>query len=129
MLKKEIDMDERKTMSLMANIERGGSELDTHELPESTLHVDWREFNVDFLSTKRKPSEVSHISDSHMDQRIDLRPYMIHSPYMCNTTDRFQKVLDIYRNMQLKTIGVINPIDGTLQGIISRKNLFSYMSL
>jgi predicted transcriptional regulator len=54
---------------------------------------------------------------------------MIHSPYSCVTTDRFQKVLDVYRFMQVKTMCVVNPLDGSLQGIITRKDIFKYMAL
>jgi len=60
---------------------------------------------------------------------VDLRPYMIHSPFVCHTTDKIQKVLDIYRLMNLRQICVVNPVDGSLQGVISRENLFNYMSL
>ena len=58
-----------------------------------------------------------------------MRPYKIESPFVCFTTDRIQKVLDIYRYNQLRQICVINPVDGSLQGLISREDLFAFMSL
>jgi len=54
---------------------------------------------------------------------------MIESPYVCFTTDKVQKILDIFRFMQLRQMCVINPIDGKLKGVISREDLFSYMKL
>lgn len=54
---------------------------------------------------------------------------MIIEPFVCMTTDKMQKVLDIYRMNQLRQICVINPVDGSLQGVISREDLFAYMSM
>ena len=110
-------------------MERRASECDFTELPESVNNLDWRCFNTDFKSTDHKFMEVASICAKNQNERIDLRPYMIESPFVCFTTDRMQKVLDIYRHNQLRQICVINPIDGSLQGVISREDLFSYMHL
>lgn len=130
MQKDEIIKDERKTMLKIARLERKGSELDTKIYPESDLLVDWRDFNCNFASTHKEVTfKIKQLMKSYEDEMVDLRPYMIHSPYTSTTTDKFQKVLDIYRFMQLKTVIVVNPIDGSLQGTISRKDLFKYMAL
>ena len=130
MQKEEIIQDERKTMLKIARLERRASELDTRVYPASDLFVDWRDFSTPFESHHFKvDDDIRAIMQSYGDEQIDLRPYMIHSPYTCTTTDKFQKVLDVYRFMQLKTVLVVNPVDGTLQGTISRKDLFKYMAL
>jgi predicted transcriptional regulator len=116
-------------MKRLSRMERRASEFDTSNLPPSFEILPWQFFNSDFKSHDRAYSEVEKIADLYPDQRIDLRPYMIQSPFMCMTTDKLQKVLDIFRYMQLRQICVINPIDGSLQGVISREDLFAFMSL
>jgi hypothetical protein len=117
-------------MLKIARLERRASETDTREYPESDLIVSWKEFNTQFNSEHKKvTADLKKVMKTFENELIDLRPYMIHSPFTCTTTDRFQKVLDIYRYMQLKTVIVVNPVDGTIQGTISRKDLFKYMAL
>ena len=89
-------------MSKLSRIERRASELDTYEMPMSDMILRWEEFNTDLYSTQLSITEVVHIINQFPDERIDLRPYMILSPYVCTTTDKFQKVLDMYRYMQLR---------------------------
>jgi CBS domain-containing protein len=38
--------------------------------------------------------------------------------------DKFPKVLNLFRQLQLRQLLIINDADGTLQGIITRKDLF-----
>lgn len=90
MIKEEIIKDERKTMMKIARLERRGSELDTKIYPESDLRVDWREFNSNFHSTQKEiTTKLEQLMKAYSDEQIDLRPYMIHSPYQCTTTDKF----------------------------------------
>lgn len=116
-------------MQRISKYERRCSELDTIELPPSEILLDWRDLCTDFVSTERKWDEVAEVIMNNPNERIDLRPYMILSPMVCTTTDRFQKVLDVFRFMQLRMLCVISPVDGSLQGVITRENLFAYMSL
>lgn len=113
----------------LIRVERRASELDTTELPISEELIDWREFNTNLYSTQHTFNEIIHLIKENKDERIDLRPYMIIEPFVCMTTDKMQKVLDIYRMNQLRQICVINPVDGSLQGVISREDLFAYMSM
>ena len=101
-------------MKRLTRVERRGSELDTTELPPSDILLDWRLFNSDFKSLNHKVNEVAAIMAENKNQRIDLRPYIVLNPYICTTTDKFQKILDIYRSMHLKQICVINPVNGSL---------------
>lgn len=117
-------------MLRLARHERRGSELDTHERPESDLHVDWRQFNSDLASSRLKyTDELRKIVQVYGEEEIDLRPYMILNPVTCVTTDSLQKILDLYRFFHIKTLWVLSPVDSSLQGVISRKDLFKYMSL
>lgn len=90
MLKDEIIKDERKTMMKIARLERRASEIDTREYPESDLILSWQEFNSSFNSSHKKVT-AAHKTIFQMfgDEMVDLRPYMIHSPFTCTTTDKF----------------------------------------
>jgi CBS domain-containing protein len=54
---------------------------------------------------------------------------MIERPFTASVADKFPKILNLFRQMQLRQLIVVNDSDGTLQGIITRKDLFQYMSL
>lgn len=54
---------EKGLMSKISRQERGGSELDMGELPESEEVLDWRLFNVDFYSSKFDTTESFKIAE------------------------------------------------------------------
>ena len=64
-----------------------------------------------------------------MDKDLDLRPYMIERPHLVSLFDAMPKILNLFRLMQLRQILVINDRNGKLEGIITRQDLFTYMSL
>lgn len=72
---------------------------------------------------------VKDIIEQHTDRMIDVRPYMIETPFVIQSTDRLQKILDVFRNMHLRAMPVINPGSGALEGMITRQDIFAYMSL
>ena len=82
--------------------------------------LDWRLFNTQYYSQDMEYKEVEDICNTHWDRMIDVRPYMIETPFVAYSTDRLQKVLDIFRNMHLRSLPVINPGSGCLEGIITR---------
>lgn len=65
----------------------------------------------------------------HKDEELDLRPYMIERPMTVNTRDRMPKILNLFRLMQLRQLLVVNDSNGELVGIITRQDIFSFMSL
>ena len=72
---------------------------------------------------------IEEICKSNFMKFVDFAPYMIETPFVVQSTDKLQKVVDLFRHMQLRQLPVINPVDGRLVGIITRKDLFAYMSL
>ena len=96
---------------------------------EDTAVLHWTHFNSDMTASDLSYESITEIANSNKTKRIDLRHYMIESPYVCFTTDKVQKILDIFRFMQLRQMCVINPVDGKLKGVISREDLFAYMKL
>ena len=77
--------------------ERGVSEFDTTDLPIGDKKVEWWHFNADIYGTDRSYTEISNIALENENQRLDLRPYLITSPFICFSTDKMQKCLDIFR--------------------------------
>ena len=72
---------------------------------------------------------MKDICERNADRMIDVRPYMIETPYLAQTTDRLQKIIDVFRHMHLRVLAVTNPGTGALEGIITRQDLFAFMSL
>ena len=117
-------------MRRVSRLERNASEYDIQGLPmEQSAVLNWTHFNSDMVASELNYESVAAIVNSNKSKRVDLRHYMIESPYVCFTTDKVQKILDIFRFMQLRQMCVINPIDGKLKGVISREDLFAYMKL
>lgn len=55
-----------------------------------------------------------------MERTIDLKPFMIEKPYLVYDTDKIDKVVEVFRLMNLRHLLVVSEIDGTLVGIITR---------
>lgn len=80
-------------------------------------------------STDRKVGEVEDIMLNNLERLVDLRPYMIEEPYLVYTTDKLNKCLELFRNMHLRALPVVDPNDGSCVFVLTRNDLFSYMSL
>jgi len=93
---------------------------DEEEIPTTNEQLDWRCFLVDFYSNDRQYKEVEEIVEANLDKMIDIRPYIIDTPYLAQSTDRLTKILELFRHMQLRAIAVTNPGTGALEGIITR---------
>ncbi len=63
------------------------------------------------------------------DKLIDLRPYMISELYTVDIKDKFPKVLQMFRFMHLRHLPVVDKETGEIKGIITRQDLFAYMSI
>lgn len=104
-------------------------EADTVELPITKNVLPWYEFNVDFWSSHHTYEEIADDVKNFKDKLIDLRPYMIEQPFVVHTTDRLPKVLNYFRHFHLRALPVIDPNDGKPVAIITRQDIFAYMSL
>jgi len=72
---------------------------------------------------------IAEIAEKNQELELDLRPYMIEQPTLVNIYDKFSKVLNIFKLLQLRQLLVIDDKNGKLEGIITRQDLFSYMTL
>lgn len=69
------------------------------------------------------------VCDKYEDEKLDLRPYMWEHPFTAFVHDDLAKVLELFRHHHLRHLPIVNPADGSLVGVITRKDLFAYMSL
>ena len=60
---------------------------------------------------------------------VDLRPYFIELPYCILTTDKLTKCLELFRHMHLRALPVNDPNTGMPVAVLTRQDIFSYMSL
>ena len=94
---------------------------------KEALPVTWEDFNHKFNDEPSKYDEVKDICMQNIDKRIDLRPYMEHSPHFVAPNDNIQKVLDVFRLHHLRYLPVVD--HDQVVGIITRQDLFAYMSI
>jgi CBS domain-containing protein len=60
---------------------------------------------------------------------IDLRPYMFNHPFVVYPHDDLTRANELFRHHHLRHLPVVNPGNGALVGIVTRKDLFKYMAL
>lgn len=101
-----------------------------YDIAPSGKHVlHWHHFCTDFYSTERQFSEVSDIANNYGEKFIDLRPYMVEYPYVVLTTDKLPKCLELFRHMHLRALPVNDPNTGRPVAVLTRQDIFAYMSL
>lgn len=93
---------------------------DYRSFPLAEKAFTWEVLNQDFVSNPRSYKEVEVMAHMHKDEEMDLRPYMIERPICVSVFDKFPKLLNIFRQMQLRQMPVTNDHDGKLVGIITR---------
>lgn len=100
--------------------------------PISPMHerVEWQAFNYNIYSDEADPKEVlEKVCDEYDAEKLDLRPYIWEHPMTAYVNDPLHKVLELFRHHHLRHCCIMNPKDGALVGVITRKDLFAYMSL
>ncbi len=107
-------------------------EVHFNEMMDDSDHVDykqyplqenkliWEDLNQDFYSRPRKYQDIEYVAKKHSEEHLDLRPYMIERPYTMSLYDKFTKVINLFKQMQLRQIPIVSDKDGKLQGIITR---------
>lgn len=102
---------------------------DKEQVPDTQKILNWWFFNSDMYSNDRHYTEVEDIMQANLEKLVDLRPYMIEEPYIVYSTDKLHKCLELFRNMHLRALPVIDPNDGSCVFVLTRQDLFAYMSL
>ena len=97
----------------------------------SAFVLPWQQFTVpDFIGKDQAVDyEIQQVLDKRKDELVDFRPYMNDNPMTVVSTDSISKCLALFRNMQLRHLCVIHPVYGTLVGIITRQDLFTWLDM
>jgi CBS domain-containing protein len=80
-------------------------------------------------SAPRDFKDIESIAQKHPEQRLDLRSYMIEDPHYVTELTTMKKAIDIFKQMQLRQLPVVNKKDGTVTGMLTRQDFFAYMTL
>ncbi|CDW77635.1 chloride channel protein 7 [Stylonychia lemnae] len=91
--------------------------------------LQWEDLNQNFKSLIRDYKDILDIAKANLERELDLRPYMIDRPFTVCSQDKFSKVLKIFIQMQLRQLPVVSESNGQILGIITRQDLFQYMTL
>ena len=103
---------------------------DTHgwpPTPEDEI-LDWTHFLMNITSDEVSADYVlEKIIPNYGDEWLDLRPYMCENPIKISMETTLKDALELVTNLNLRHLIVINPRDGKIAGIVTRKDLFAYM--
>ena len=72
---------------------------------------------------------LENIIENNKDAKIDLRPYIWENPITLSIYEDLEKCLKTFMVHHLRHLIITNPADGSVAGIITRKDLFAYVSL
>ena len=95
-------------------------------LPERLL--DWRDFNVNVYSENLEAGTLPEELDTYHGQVFDLRPYMIEEPIKIQRHTRLSKALELFNTYHIRHLLVVNAVDCSIAGMVTRKDLDAYMS-
>jgi CBS domain-containing protein len=72
---------------------------------------------------------ILDVIEENFEEWIDLRPYFIEHPLTASIFDKFHRVLEQFRLNHLRHLCVVDPSNGDLKGVITRKDIFAYNGL
>ncbi len=93
------------------------------------IKLTWEDFSADFNSNCPPFQEIGEICKAHGEKMIDLRSYMVQKPFKCFEHDSIESVLQLFRHMDLRTLPVLGDKTQKLVGVITRQDIFQFMSL
>lgn len=110
------------------------AQADTHKYPlmDPNFQIPWQQFTVPDFKGKDgaiDDYDIQQVLLKRKDELVDFRPYMNDNPMTVVSTDSIAKCLTLFRNMHLRHLCVIHPIYGTLVGIITRQDLFTWLDM
>ena len=126
-------VEEESSSSVIGNANEFDLEYDAKNgFPSTPEHkiLSWEEFQTDIHSTEADAEHVIlDVIEENYDEWIDLRPYMVESPIAVSIHDKFFKVLDQFRINHCRHMMVVDPSNGDLKGVITRKDIFVFNHL
>ena len=95
--------------------------------PEDEL-IDWSHFCMNIYSDEVSAEYVlQKIIPQYQDEWIDLRPYMIESPFQISLNATLEDALELFYLLHLRHLIVTDPHNGKIAGIVTRKDIFVWM--
>ena len=72
---------------------------------------------------------ILDVIEDNFEEWIDLRPYIIESPFSVSLHDKFYRIVEQFRINHCRHMCVVDPSNGELKGVITRKDIFAYNGL
>ena len=89
----------------------------------------WSAFNHTITSSEVNIDTImDSLKDCKDDEVFDLRPYMIAEPVKLDMYSHLSDALRLFRLHHMRQLLVVSPLDGSLVGMISRKDLIAFMN-
>ena len=89
----------------------------------------WSKFNHNITSSEPDVKSVlKMLRDCGKNELFDLRPYMIVEPVKLDQYSLLGEALQLFRLHHMRHLLVVSPLDCSLQGIITRKDLHVFMN-
>lgn len=98
-------------------------------LVEGARPPQWEDFNSDFHSSTQEILEFQGLCEEHSDEFLNISNFMNYKPFVVNENTELQKILSIFRLMNLRHLPVTANEDGRLKGILTRKDIFKYLEI
>ena len=109
----------------MSSRNRASNPEDFVVIDDSYKVIPWQAFTVPFKKGNEDFGTVEQICETNRNKVIDLRPYIEARPYTCFQKDSLQKVVTLFRLMNLRQLPVLDERRGSeLTGLITRQDLF-----
>jgi len=97
-------MDEKNpSLKLLVDADKKQHSIKLHE----KVSLTWEDFNSGYLSQCPLLIEVQSICQEYHENVLDLHPYMIQRPYRCFENDTIEKINEMYRFIDLRTLPVL----------------------
>ena len=89
--------------------------------------IHWRKFNSNITSEEPNAQEALDALEGKEEKWMDLRPYMIEFPHKVSRYASVSKAMELFRSYHLRHLVIVNPLDDSIAGIVTRRDLDSFM--
>jgi hypothetical protein len=113
-----------------SSLDRGFGDSNYCDELLNPFKLTWKDFNSNFSSTVIPLSPEERESCLQNPTKvIGLRYFMIESPFTARVSWKFQQVVELFRTMNLRSLPVLSEHNNRVVGIITRQDLFAFMTL
>ena len=101
--------------------------LVNNSIAQGARPLNWSDFNVSLHSRDLDIDDVKTICQENAEEFLYLGPFMNFKPYVVSENTDLQRLLSIFRLMNLRHCPVISNENGQLKGMLTRKDIFKYL--